>query len=127
MATGFSQHGVCKILGGSQTIQSHAIIKFINHLYFNFSHLVKQTDTSDPLHWWFRNGLVEESAQLIEDKLCLGNKNLFAFFIDCNCLETSRPGGGPTERGVNAARWDPRIQESFYNGWKSFHGLMQWG
>jgi hypothetical protein len=45
------------------------------------------------------------------------------FFIDCNCLETDRPGGGPREAGVNSARWDPLIQRAFYNGWKSMHGL----
>ena len=44
-------------------------------------------------------------------------------FIDCNCLEASRPGGGPTESGANAARWDPLIQQAYYNGWKSVHGL----
>ena len=31
-------------------------------------------------------------------------------FIDCNCLDTSRPGGGPAEEGIDAARWHPLIQ-----------------
>eukprot|EP00595_Chromulina_sp_UTEXLB2642_P000132 CAMPEP_0196762352 /NCGR_PEP_ID=MMETSP1095-20130614/1764_1 /TAXON_ID=96789 ORGANISM="Chromulina nebulosa, Strain UTEXLB2642" /NCGR_SAMPLE_ID=MMETSP1095 /ASSEMBLY_ACC=CAM_ASM_000446 /LENGTH=86 /DNA_ID=CAMNT_0042113021 /DNA_START=319 /DNA_END=579 /DNA_ORIENTATION=- len=52
-----------------------------------------------------------------------GIMNLFALFIDCNCLETSVPGGGPAELGANAARWEPDVQRSFYNGWKSIHGL----
>ena len=43
--------------------------------------------------------------------------------IDCNCLETSVVGGGPTENGANAAKWDDTIQRAFYNGWKSIHGL----
>jgi hypothetical protein len=32
-------------------------------------------------------------------------------------------GGGPAESGVGAARWDKTIQQAFYNGWKSTHGL----
>jgi hypothetical protein len=43
--------------------------------------------------------------------------------IDCNCEETSVPGGGPAESGANAARWDEDIQRAFYNGWKSIHGI----
>eukprot|EP00428_Durinskia_dybowskii_P083419 CAMPEP_0170448640 /NCGR_PEP_ID=MMETSP0117_2-20130122/50821_1 /TAXON_ID=400756 /ORGANISM="Durinskia baltica, Strain CSIRO CS-38" /LENGTH=177 /DNA_ID=CAMNT_0010709833 /DNA_START=158 /DNA_END=688 /DNA_ORIENTATION=+ len=46
-----------------------------------------------------------------------------AHFIDCNCLETSVAEGGPAESGTGAARWDDTIQRSFYNGWKSVHGL----
>jgi hypothetical protein len=44
-------------------------------------------------------------------------------FIDCNCLECPRPGGGPAVEGEDALRWDPAIQQSFCNGWKSVHGL----
>ena len=36
----------------------------------------------------------------------------FALFIDRNCLETSRPGGGPAENGANA-RWDPLLQQVY--------------
>ena len=50
-------------------------------------------------------------------------RNLISHFIDCNCEETSVPGGGPAEGGANAARWDEDIQRAFYNGWKSIHGL----
>ena len=48
---------------------------------------------------------------------------MVSHFIDCNCLETERVGGGPAEGGANATRWDPNIQRAFYNGWKSFNGL----
>ena len=44
-------------------------------------------------------------------------------FIDCNCLPTSVVGGGPAEEGANAMRWADEIQQAFYNGWKSIHGL----
>lgn len=53
-------------------------------------------------------------------EICSGeNQHL----IDCNCLPTSVTGGGPAESGANAARWSEAIQRSFYNGWKSIHGL----
>lgn len=55
--------------------------------------------------------------------LSTGVTNIYALFIDCNCMETSRPGGGPSEEGANAARWHPDVQRSYYNGWKSIHGL----
>jgi hypothetical protein len=38
-------------------------------------------------------------------------------------METSTPGGGPSGEGPGAQRWDRKIQEAFYNGWKSIHGL----
>lgn len=66
------------------------------------------------------------SAKAIGEKLGLddeGMTNLVSHFIDCNCLETERVGGGPAEGGANAARWDPNIQRAFYNGWKSKTGL----
>jgi hypothetical protein len=44
-------------------------------------------------------------------------------FIDCNCMESSRPCGGPAEEGPDSLRWDETIQQAFYNGWKSIHGL----
>jgi hypothetical protein len=53
----------------------------------------------------------------------IGHTNVFAMFIDCNCLETCTPGGGPAEDGENARRWDPLVQQAYYNGWKSIHGL----
>jgi hypothetical protein len=95
---------------------------FIDHIYANFAHLVH-----DNLDWWKRNGFWEESAAAIEKRMAerFGGLafNLVSHFIDCNCEETSRPGGGPTEGGANAARWDQDIQRAFYNGWKSIHGL----
>jgi hypothetical protein len=44
-------------------------------------------------------------------------------YIYIYCLETCTVGGGPAEEGADAARWDPLIQQAFYNGWKSIHGL----
>jgi len=69
----------------------------------------------------------DKSAREIENRMNLDNgiKNIYAMFIDCSCLETSWLVGGPTESGANAARWDPLIQQTYYNGWKSVHGLKQ--
>ena len=49
--------------------------------------------------------------------------NTVGWFIDCNCMETSRVAGGPQCGGPNASRWVSNIQKAFYNGWKSIHGL----
>jgi nuclease HARBI1 len=51
-----------------------------------------------------------------------GGFNVFGF-LDNTTVETCRPGGGPAEPGVNAPRHDSLIQRSFYNGWKSQHGI----
>ena len=44
-------------------------------------------------------------------------------FIDCTVYSSCRPGSGPTTDGVNSPRYHPLIQRSYYNGWKSHHGL----
>ena len=105
------------------SVQSRAFKWFINHIYINFHHLVH-----DNLAWWFKNNFFAESAAAIQQKMeeygCTMNfQNRVALFIDCNCLETDRVGGGPTEDGANASRWDPLIERAFYNGWKSNNGL----
>ena len=43
-------------------------------------------------------------------------------FFDDKCWKSCRPGG-PTEEGTNAPRTPLDIQQAFYNGWKSIHGL----
>ena len=52
-------------------------------------------------------GLIERALVAIEEKL--GTRYGIGF-IDCNCLETDRPGGGPSEAGANSSRWDSEIQ-----------------
>jgi len=53
----------------------------------------------DNLHWW----IFESSAEAIGLKMGTEDedKNMIAHFIDCNCLETCRVGGGPAENGCN--------------------------
>ena len=86
-------------------------------MYDKFHYLL-----SDNLEWWHRNGFLRASAEAIGRKMGDPN-NLVAAFIDCNCLPSNVTGGGPTEEGANAARWDPLTNQAFYNGWKSIHGL----
>lgn len=108
------------VFGRDFSAQSRSFSYFISHIYDEFSILIH-----DNVDWWYRNKFIEESANSIGRKLELEEDtiNQIAMFIDCNCLETSIPGGGPMEAGANAARWDDNIQRSFYNGWKSIHGL----
>lgn len=128
LASGENQHKIGQnVFGRDGPAQSRAMAYFIEHIFDNFQHLV-----TDNLPWWFNNGFVEESADAIAEKMLRGDAGgpprgeigeLVAFFIDCNCLVTTRVGGGPAESGKNSARWDQKIQRSFYNGWKSHNGL----
>jgi hypothetical protein len=123
---GDDQFTICEsVFGREQSQQSRAFSYFINHVYFNFLFLL-----TDNLQWWFDNGFVDESNSAIQQKLEeMGlefddeNQCDEAFFLDCNCLETSRVGGGPRADGPDADRWQDNVQRAFYNGWKSIHGL----
>jgi hypothetical protein len=80
----------------------------------------------DSLQWWNDNGFIAESSLAITAKLIslvLDGATDCANFIDCNCMETSRVGGGPRGDGPDADRWESNVQRAFYNGWKSVHGL----
>ena len=58
----------------------------------------------DNLHWWYKNGVFESSAEAKGQKMGIEDeyKNMIAHFIDCNCLETCRVGGGPAEDGCES-------------------------
>lgn len=118
LSTGMNQELIAScVFGREGSSQCRAFSYFINHIYDNFHHLVH-----DNLAWYFRNGLAKQSAVAIGARSDIPD-NLVAFFIDCNCLQTSVCGGGPSEDGANAARWDEAISRAFYNGWKSVNGL----
>jgi len=104
LVSGADQHEIIAIFGKDQTIQSRAFKYFINHIYDNFVHLV-----TDNLQWWYDNGYMHQSCNAIKE--VFGGNDQFATFgfIDCNCLDTARPGGGPAEEGSDAARWHPLI------------------
>jgi hypothetical protein len=118
LSTGAKKTMVSEVFGRHPSDQCRAFNYFINHLYTNFHHLV-----TDNLRWWSDCGFMERSAQAIEEKLGARYVDRFASFIDCNCLRTDRPGGGPQEDGPGAQRWSNDVQRAFYNGWKSIHGL----
>lgn len=121
LSSGESKFNIAEnVFGRHYSDQSRALKWFVNHIYDNFHHLVH-----DNLQWWLDSGYLAKSAEVIGEQLNLppGVPNMFALFIDCNCLETSRPGGGPTDEGANSLRWSEDIQRAFYNGWKSIHGL----
>jgi hypothetical protein len=119
LAGGENQHKISKVFGGDHTLQSRTTCWFVEHVYEHFEHLLH-----DNLDWFMHHGFFEESARHIGEKMGdQGQGNMMAFFIDCNCLPCSVTGGGPAEKGANAARWSDAIQRAFYNGWKSVHGL----
>ena len=62
---------------------------------------------------------MERAAVAIEEKIGDRYGRQYIGFIDCNCLETDRPGSGPSEAGAYSARWDSEVQR----GSKSIHGL----
>ena len=114
------------VFGGGQALQSFAYNSFIDHVFLTHKHLVRNN-----IKWFYDNGLLHESAEAIGRKMKECDEyeypkdwvNNVCMFIDCNCLATRCPGGGPAEEGEHAARWSDKVQQSFYNGWKSVHGL----
>jgi hypothetical protein len=123
LAGGENQHKISKVFGGEHTLQSRSCSWFIHHVYANFEHLLH-----DNLQWFMDHGFFEESARKIGEKMgAEGRGNMMAFFIDCNCLPCSVTGGGPAEKGTNAARWTDALQRAYYNGWKStLHTVSRW-
>eukprot|EP01035_Chromulina_nebulosa_P020050 gene20050-26030_t len=119
LVTGEEQYDIAvNVFGRDQSQQSRAFNWFINYIFDNFNDLV-----TNNLEWWYNNGYLHISMEAIKRKF--GGDDFFntCAFIDCNCLECSRPGGGPACDGEDATRWDPIIQKEFYNGWKSVPGL----
>ena len=125
-----TQYKISRHFGRCWTMQSRAWSFFVDHMYTEHKHLVH-----DSLHWWYRNNLLQASSKAvwekIQEKLIKSGKERLTgndpfntgLFIDCNCFETSRPGGGPTDEGPESMRWLDEVQRAFYNGWKSMHGL----
>jgi hypothetical protein len=126
LSTGCDQYEVAVVFGGDQPFQSRVLKWFMVHVYRRFHYLL-----SDNLEWWYDNGYLHASMHAINKKIKSVmnwqemDANLYdvGLFIDCNCMSTARPGGGPAEEGVGSIRWDTTVQKAFYNGWKSIHGL----
>jgi hypothetical protein len=98
LVSGEDQYNICEnVFGREQSQQSRAFSWFINHVENYFYDIL-----SDNLEWWKNEGFIENSRLAIAAKLeSLGlhfeddAPQAVAGFIDCNCLETSRVGGGP--------------------------------
>jgi len=82
---------------------------------------------SDNINYWVRD--FPMFAEVIRRSLLKndvyfepGTFNVFGF-IDNTVYETARPGGGPTHEGRGSPRNHPYLQQAFYNGWKSVHGV----
>jgi len=116
-----------RIFGWDQPRSSRAVKLFLKHMNSNCIHLIRS-------HEGFWAPRIPELAEAIRAKLMqLGDEahgsayypggfNVFGF-IDCVGIATCRPGGGPLSGGPDAARKDPLIQRSMYNGWKKRHGI----
>jgi hypothetical protein len=61
----------------------------------------------------------------MQDRYHTQHMNLVSHFIDCNCLPTTVTGGGPTNGGAYAIRWNDDLQRSLYNGWKSVNSWIE--
>jgi hypothetical protein len=87
----------------------------------------KLTTNANTINWGSNSSrpntakLAELGVHFTEDR-----PQLVAGFIDCNCLETCRVAGGPRSDGPDSDRWSCLIQQAFYNGWKSIHGIKPW-
>ena len=57
-------HKGSKEFGRNTTEHGRAFNFFIDYIYDNYSHLVKNN-----LEWWFRNGFWERSAAAIEERM----------------------------------------------------------
>ena len=94
LVTGDNQYNIAEnVFGREQSQQSRAFYFFVEHVFTTFYDLV-----TDNLQWWWDNGFMHESRDAIARRLrSLGwrGENTVGWFIDCNCMETSRVAGGP--------------------------------
>jgi hypothetical protein len=111
------------LFGWTQSKRSYGFKEFLNVMKKKF-YLV-----TNNFSFWVK--YFPQYAEAIRKKLLsLGSFHVVAFesdggfcvaaFIDNKLVGTCRPGGGPRKDGH---RNDPLIQQAFYNGWKSIHGI----
>ena len=112
LVSGEDQFSIAEnVFGRDQSYQSRAFTYFIDHIYYKFLDLL-----TDNLQWWYESGFLEQSRAAIQSKLAsLGftfsedELNTIFAFIDCNCMETCRVGGGPRSDGPDAERWQCNV------------------
>jgi hypothetical protein len=121
----FGDIGWQHLFGWHQPKASYAFKAFLKHMIQNWLFLI----TNHEQFWLSKLPIMAEAIRKKMENLGSifpsayeeNGFNIFGF-IDCNCLVTCRPGGGPVTDGRNAGRNDPLIQRAFYNGWKKHHG-----
>ena len=110
------------LFGFDQPTASRACNLFFLFMVDNWAYLLQ-----DHLDFW--KSYLPQMAELIRCKLekegCYFAPGTFRVcsFIDNTMNATCRPAGGPTADGRDAPRYDPLIQQAWYNGWKKLHGL----
>ena len=118
LITGEFQSSVAiNVFGRDLSQQSRAFSYFIDYIYHNFCYLLL-----DNLSWFKESGLLEKSRLAIRKKLEdlgyvfeINEKHTIGLFIDCNCLKTFRPVGGPLFAGHDARRYSTLVQQAFCN------------
>ena len=95
LRSGNTTYDISKLYGSKESAQSRAFTNSIDFCYANFK--------QDNLIWWKENLLRVRSAAAIESRVNdsvkgfdFPRKNIVSHFLDCNCLPTSRCGGGPS-------------------------------
>jgi hypothetical protein len=110
------------VFGREFTQWSRAFNKFVEHVFTTCIDILFNS-----LAFWvpFFPLFAEKIRQKLADNGCFfapGTFNVMGF-IDDTIREFCRPGGGPAYDGPGAPRFDPLLQQAFYNGWKKIHGL----
>jgi len=89
---GGNKQVICEtLMGGEYSRQSRAFIFFIDHIYDKFHHLVHNS-----LGWWYRNGLLKQSATAIYEKMVAAGfpRELILLFLTSRARVCKIDGGG---------------------------------
>ena len=115
-----------QIFGWTDWKVSMGVKLFVEYIIMNWSYLIE-----DNAAYWvdffpmfaecIQKKLIEYGCNFLPSNQ-IGGFKVFGF-IDNTVFPTSRPGGGPVQDGVGSPRNHPLLQRSFYNGWKSLHGI----
>jgi hypothetical protein len=112
----FGDESWTSLFGWSQPRASVAFNHFLNHMQAYY-YLIESN-----IQFWTK--YLKQFSESVTEKLRsfnvdVGSCTVFGF-IDNTTFSTCRPGGGPTKDGE---RHNPLMQQAFYNGYKSLHGL----
>lgn len=102
----------------------------MDHVYFNFVKTVKIERWGSELSFFascilkaFKEHELYPQSRAFDDPEDAAAFNICGF-IDCKTFSTCTPGAGPNSQNPGLRR-DPsgNIQQAYYNGWKSMHGV----